>query len=224
MFLLATLYKEIIKVCDTILSNSKEIKVTQSSDQQPSSNLLPLLLIGCLLVQMFFTVLVWRDVRALREESALALQALSIPDVANHSSCPGIEMGSNAPPLVLQDTDNNEVALTDYRGRYVLFVFSATDCSYCVELYDDLKRYDEEFRADDTAMLLVSRSTAEENRALKQDKGFHFPVLMATQDAFRSFAVQGTPSLVLVDKEGKISACDTAQHVEEIVQFVQSHQ
>jgi thioredoxin-related protein len=72
-------------------------------------------------------------------------------------------------------------------------------------------------------MLLVSRATEEENRALKQDKGFDFPVLTATTDIFRSFSIPGTPMLVLVDKQGMTRGCGGANQIEQIVQFVNTH-
>jgi len=197
--------------------------MTPESDERPSSILLPLALVGCLLVQMVFTVFLWRDVRALREEFGLSLSIQDTGSTVTDSACPGLEMDTDAPPLVLQDTDGDQITLTDYRGRYVLLVFSSPDCPYCVEMYDGLNVYDQEFRSDDTAILLVSRSTEEQNQALKQDEGFSFPVLTATKDVFRSFSIRGTPTLVLVDKTGKIRACDVLLQVEEIVEFVQSH-
>lgn len=193
--------------------------MTQKPDARSSSNLLPLVLISALLVQMVFTAFLWRDVHALRRELSLFTGNAGRLDTATSGACPGLEVGSDAPPLVLLDTEGDQISLADYyKGRYVLLVFSSTRCSFCVELYDDLKIYDQEFRSDDTVMLLVSLSTKEENRALKQSEGVNFPVLTATEDVFRSFSIPGTPTLVLVDKEGKTRACNVANRLEQIVQ------
>jgi peroxiredoxin len=169
---------------------------------------------------MVFTAFLWRDVRALRRELSLFTGNAGTLDTATSGACPGLGVGSDAPPLVLPDTEGDQISLADYKGRYVLLVFSSTRCSFCVELYDDLKIYDQEFRSDDMVMLLVSLSTKEENRALKQSEGVNFPVLTATEDVFRSFSIPGTPTLVLVDKEGKTRACNVANRLEQIVQFV----
>lgn len=197
--------------------------MSSNSNERPTSSLLPLALIIFLLVQMVFTVLLWRDVRALHRDLELFVGYIGEAEVATGSACPGLEVGFDAPPLMLRDTEGQEISLIDYKGYYVLLVFSSTQCSYCAELYDDLRLYDQEFRTEDTVMLLVSRATEEENRALKQDKGFDFPVLTATTDIFRSFSIPGTPMLVLVDKQGMTRGCGGANQIEQIVQFVNTH-
>lgn len=77
--------------------------MTQKSDARSPSNLLPLVLIIALLVQMIFTALLWRDVRVLRKELNLFVFAGDGGklDTATNDACPGLEVGSDAPPLVL---------------------------------------------------------------------------------------------------------------------------
>lgn len=197
--------------------------MNSKSSERSSSTLLPIALICFLLIQMAFTALMWRDVRALRGDLQFA-RTSAITGMTSKGACPGLEIGTKAPALVLSDTNGNQVSLDDYEGKSVLLVFSSTTCPYCEQLYDDLKLYDEQFRTDSSVLLLVSRSAdVTENQTLKQEQAFEFAVLNATDEVFQAFFIPGTPTAVLVSDEGTISACSVVSDVEGIAKFVAAY-
>ncbi|NOY44555.1 MAG: TlpA family protein disulfide reductase [Deltaproteobacteria bacterium] len=124
-----------------------------------------------------------------------------------------LAVGSEALPFTLKDLDGNTVSLEQFRGRKaVLLTFWSFFCGPCREeipLLDQiLKKYqDQGFEM--LAINLDGPKLAKAVRRYMDSNGFSFRVLWEeiegvsykTADAY---GVAGTPSLVLVDKEGKV--------------------
>jgi thiol-disulfide isomerase/thioredoxin/uncharacterized membrane protein YphA (DoxX/SURF4 family) len=122
-----------------------------------------------------------------------------LPVVGKHSPRPG----EAAPPIVLPDLDGRTIDLRDYRGRDTLVLFWRPSCSFCQRLTEDVRRWEAEPPRGAPRLLVVSVESIEANRAL----GFKSPVVL--DEGFgvgRAFGVQGTPSAVLVDADGRIAS------------------
>jgi peroxiredoxin len=194
------------------------------SPRRSQAPLLPIVLISCLVLQMFFLVFLWRDIKVIRHELLSLVHSNDVSkNVATRSPCPEVEVGKKFPFLTLYETNGKLISLNDYLGSYLLVVFSATDCPYCIDLYDDLRSYDQKFRPTNVHLLLVSRASNEENEKLKKEQGFEFPVLNATKEDFNKFAISAIPTLILIDEKGNTTACNIVSRVEEIITFVNTY-
>lgn len=112
------------------------------------------------------------------------------------------KIGETAPEFALPNLDGETIRLEDLRGRKTLLVFWSTGCGYCQMMLPDLKKWERETnRAAD--LIVISGGEIENNR--KQE--FKSPVLLQKAgEAQKLFGVNGTPSAVLIDENGKIAS------------------
>lgn len=112
-------------------------------------------------------------------------------------------IGEAAPDIHLPDLDGRQVSLAAFRGQDTLVLFWNPACGFCLRMLDDLKAW-EASRADASPRLLVvSTGSAETNRAM----GLRSPVVLdAGFESARAFGTGGTPSAVLLDKDGRIAS------------------
>ena len=124
-----------------------------------------------------------------------------------------IEVGASAPDFVLKDQNNQEVRLSDFRGRRnVLLVFyplafTGTCQGELCQVRDNLA----DFVNDDVQLLTVSVDSAYAHKVWADREGYEFPLLAdfwphgAVAQAYgvfnvdRGFADRGT---FLIDREG----------------------
>jgi peroxiredoxin Q/BCP len=135
------------------------------------------------------------------QEAVLA--ALAAPPAGATMQDVGLEVGTPAPALILPDPDGTPISLADFAGRRVLLVFSSVSCPACTEMYPHLRAFSEAHR--EVQVVMVSRGAAEENRALVEEQGFAFPVLMWEDGVAQEYRVPGTPFFYVVDGEGVIA-------------------
>lgn len=122
---------------------------------------------------------------------------------ANGAALTGPVIGQPAPPLRLPDLTGATIDLADRRGQSTLLLFWNPSCGFCRQMLPDIKAWemDREFGTPD--LLVVSTGSVGDNEAL----GFRATVVL-DQDfgTGQRFGVQGTPSAVLVDAEGRIAS------------------
>jgi peroxiredoxin len=154
-----------------------------------------------------------------RIASALAVGANEVPELArsvaegrkklgsersleeSHIERDGLKAGAQAPEFTLENVNGGEVALTDYRGRDLLLVFSDPQCGPCTALLPDLAKLQES-----RDILMISRGDAAENLAKAEEHGLDFPVVL--QDGWKlskEYGIFATPVAFLVDEEGVIA-------------------
>jgi thiol-disulfide isomerase/thioredoxin len=115
----------------------------------------------------------------------------------------GLKLGEAAPPLSFPGLDGRMVVLADFKGRETLVLFWNPACGFCSRMLPDLKEWEADRAAGAPELLVISTGTEEANRSM----GLRSTV--ALDQAFlggAAFGVQGTPSAVLVDAEGKIAS------------------
>ena len=118
----------------------------------------------------------------------------------------GLDAGTIAPTFVLPDLDGSMRALTDYRGKKVLLVFSDVDCGPCDALAPDLVRIAGSADGDGLELVMISRGDPEENRDKAKEHGFPFPVLLQRSwEVSKQYGMFATPIAFLIDEEGVIS-------------------
>ena len=112
-------------------------------------------------------------------------------------------VGEAAPDLRLPHIDGRQISLAAFRGHATLVLFWNPACGFCLRMLDDLRAW-ETSRADASPRLLVvSIGSAETNRAMS----LRSPVVLDPDfESARAFGASGTPSAVLIDKDGRVAS------------------
>jgi hypothetical protein len=112
-------------------------------------------------------------------------------------------IGEPAPSITLPDLDGNTVDLTSFQGTETLVLFWNPACGFCQQMVDDLKTWENRRPKKAPRLLVVSTGTVDANRAL----GLRSTVVLERRfNTGYSFGINGTPSAVLVDAQGKIAS------------------
>jgi methylamine dehydrogenase accessory protein MauD len=116
---------------------------------------------------------------------------------------PATKLGEPVPPMQFPDLAGKTVALAGSGGRETLLLFWDPGCGFCQQMIADVKALEARLKDNGPRLVLVSTGTVEVNRA----SGFRSPVLLDQSFAAgRALGVMGTPSAVLVDREGKVAS------------------
>ncbi len=142
---------------------------------------------------------------AVGQPGVMALATGKDPAKADNGGGPAVKAakkGDKAPAVKLKDLSGNAFDLAAEKTETVL-VFWNPGCGFCRRMADDLKAREANPPDGAPRMVLVSTGTAEANQAL----GLSSTTLL--DDGFntgRAFGASGTPSAVLIDKNGKIAS------------------
>jgi peroxiredoxin len=123
-----------------------------------------------------------------------------------------VEIGEPAPELNLQDLDGNPVALSDYRGKYLVVNFWATWCEPCTREWPDLAILGERLsERDDVVVLAISvdKQLADIPPYMAR-MGLSDTVVTVLHDpsgvAHETFGSEKIPDTYFVNREGEIEA------------------
>jgi cytochrome c biogenesis protein CcmG/thiol:disulfide interchange protein DsbE len=118
------------------------------------------------------------------------------------------EVGSAAPDFTLKDLRGREVRLSSYRGHVVLVDFWATWCPPCKATIPELISVEERYGDKGVIVLGVSidegRDVSAKLSAFSREHNMNYPVLIGTDAVEDSYDITSIPTMLLVDKEGKI--------------------
>jgi peroxiredoxin len=119
----------------------------------------------------------------------------------------GLPLGTPAPAFRLRSLANEPRTLDALRtpGKPVLLVFSDPECGPCTALLPDLARWQRE-QTDKLTIALISRGTAEANRAKVAEHGLDQVLLQQDREVAAAYQVHGTPSAVVVRPDGSIGS------------------
>jgi peroxiredoxin len=113
----------------------------------------------------------------------------------------GLKAGTPAPEFMLPALDGSEIALSSFRGRPVLLVFSDPNCRPCNELLPKLEQIHR--KSKDLQVLVIGRGDPEANRDKAKKLGLTFPmVLQRSWEISRAYGMFSTPIGYLVDEDG----------------------
>jgi peroxiredoxin len=117
---------------------------------------------------------------------------------------------SKAPDFVLEDLNGQEFKLSNRRGHPVLIVFSTTWCTYCRERIPYLKEIYKNYTNRGLEMINIDIQESHERVSrFASDYQLPYNVLLDADGAVsRTYGVQGVPTIILVDKDGKIVCRD----------------
>lgn len=122
----------------------------------------------------------------------------------------GIYPDMQVPDFTLLDGHNNEVSLSDYRGKIVFLNFWATTCKYCIEEMPDLEKfYNAHKGEDDFALLGINMTKTWEKKSKDKlvewldGEGLTFPVVFDEDGAVaEEWMAQSLPVTFIITEEG----------------------
>jgi peroxiredoxin len=129
---------------------------------------------------------------------------------------PGLPVGDPAPSFGLPTLEGGTLTLDDLGAsrKPVLLVFSDPDCTACTTLLPEIGSLQRDLIAP-LSIALISRGSPKANRAKCTEHGLTHVLLQRDHEVAEAYAVNGTPSAVLVRRDGTIGS-PLAQGVDEI--------
>ncbi len=121
-------------------------------------------------------------------------------------------LGKEAPQIGVTDLEEKSFSWADFRGRWVLVDFWATNCPPCLEEFPSLKQLHAEYNGKGLDVVGISLDEDRETLTAFQEKWklpWRLALSRSDRDATRErFRVVTIPSLFLVDPEGTIRYVD----------------
>jgi len=114
-------------------------------------------------------------------------------------------IGKEAPNFNLPDLDGHKVDLLTMRGKVVLLDFWATWCVPCIEEMPIIERIENDYKDRDLEIWGISREKADHVKEwmLRKERKLH-TVIDRWGNASKQYRVEGIPSIVVIDRAGKI--------------------
>jgi methylamine dehydrogenase accessory protein MauD len=119
----------------------------------------------------------------------------------------GLPVGTQAPAFELSGLYGETLTLEALRapGRPVMLLFTDPGCGPCNALLPEIGRWQQE-HAEVLTLSLISRGTAEENRAKMTEHGLQHVLVQQDWEVYEAYQGNGTPSAVVVLPDGTIGS------------------
>lgn len=123
----------------------------------------------------------------------------------------------SAPEITLEDLSGNNVSLSDFRGKWVIIDFWGSWCGWCIKGFPELKKT---YEANKDRLVVFGVDCGDSKEAWKAAvEKYSLPwvnVYNATEGrgnntVLSAYGVQGFPTKVIVDPEGKIANITTGE-------------
>lgn len=110
-------------------------------------------------------------------------------------------LGEEVPEFALENVEGLSISSKDLTGRKTLLTYWSLDCGWCEKMLEDLREWDKTRGADEPELLLLSSGNAEKHKEL----GFKSQIILDDEkDVSKKIGMEGTPSAVLINENGKI--------------------
>jgi len=111
-----------------------------------------------------------------------------------------------APDFTLKTIDDQEITLSQLKGKVVLLDFWATWCGPCRESIPHLVHLYKTYRENGLEMIGISLDKGDPQvvRNFAKSMDIPYPIVIAPEEVVRSYRVTAIPTTFLIDKEGKI--------------------
>jgi thiol-disulfide isomerase/thioredoxin len=121
------------------------------------------------------------------------------------------KMGTIAPDFVLRALEGNEVRLSNLRDKIVLLDFWATWCLPCREALPVIAKVEREWAAKGLRVLRITDEEPDIVNEFLKGAGLKFATLVNGSEVWSRYGVNTIPTIVVIDKTGKIVAYDVAE-------------
>lgn len=165
----------------------------------------PWVLIGLLVAGLVCGVTLVRPVHVTRESVAIqSAEAETPPPTPTEET--GIELGDLAPDFRLPGLALKEITLSEHRGHRVLLNFFTSWCVPCrKEMPGVQSQYEKHDKHDWMVIGISIQEPTGDVVAFRDELGLTFPLALDTRGRVAyEYAVQGTPTNITIDREGRI--------------------
>lgn len=122
----------------------------------------------------------------------------------------GIGPGMKAPDFTLKGREDEDITLSDYKGKVVFLNFWATTCPFCIAEMPDLEEfYNEHKDEDDFALIGINMTKTWEKKSKEKlvewldDEGLTFPVAFDIDgEQAVQWAARSLPVTFIIDQSG----------------------
>jgi Thiol-disulfide isomerase and thioredoxins len=107
----------------------------------------------------------------------------------------------------LQDTNGNNVKLSDYKGKVVFLDFWASWCPPCRASIPAIKEM-HKIKGTNPDLVILGINSGENASTVSgfmRKNGMHYPVLYGTASVNKDYKITGIPAFFIIDKEGNIA-------------------
>ncbi len=104
----------------------------------------------------------------------------------------------------LENLNGEQVFLKNYQGKVILLDFWATWCPPCRQAIPHLINLYEKFGNKNFIIFGVGFDEKEKLIEMKKEMNIKYPILIGNNEIAKYYQVQAIPTLVLLDKKGKI--------------------
>ncbi|MFZ3246603.1 MAG: TlpA disulfide reductase family protein, partial [Candidatus Acidiferrales bacterium] len=117
-------------------------------------------------------------------------------------------VGASAPGFALQDADGRQVTMAGLRDKVVLLDFWDTWCGPCRKELPVLTSLEKAWAPKGLVVVRITDEPPEDIQAFLKKTQQSFPTLVDGEGVFKTFGVTGIPTLVLIDRGGRIVSYD----------------
>jgi thiol-disulfide isomerase/thioredoxin len=121
------------------------------------------------------------------------------------------KIGTIAPDFVLQGLDRSEVSLNKLRDKIVLLDFWATWCLPCREELPVIAKIEREWGPKGLHVLRITDEEPDIVKEFLKNTRLEFATLVNGTAVWNKYGVNTIPTIVVIDKTGKIIAYDVAE-------------
>jgi peroxiredoxin len=126
----------------------------------------------------------------------------------------GLNIGSQAPPFTLLDTEGQTVSLNDLAGQETLLVFFSNQCPACLKMLPHLKAFKK--IKPETQMIVIARGSVEQSQRLAEELGVTVPILIWEDATANKYKVSFTPFFYVINDKGFIANAGLATSSQEL--------
>ena len=137
-----------------------------------------------------------------------SLDNMLAKEQAREEAKKAITEGAPAPDFTLKDINGKDLALSSLRGKYVVLDFWGSWCGWCIKGIPDMKKYYDKYKNKMEILGIDCNDTEEKwKEAVKEHDipWLHVRNESGKNDVSILYAIEGYPTKIVVDPEGKIA-------------------
>lgn len=141
-----------------------------------------------------------------RKDVAAAIIVLAVLIGCTRSDERSTSVSGEAPNFKLQDLNGKTVQLADFKGKPVVLDFWATWCQPCRDSIPGMAKLHRDYADKGLVILAISLDGGgtEDIKSFQKEYGITYTVLMGTEDVASQYRVRTIPTMIVLDKSGKV--------------------